>query len=100
LVKDGNRLSYSSFIADMDVGNAPETGQGEEREVLLRWSDARGKSWGNTVPQVWGAAGNYETSIIWRRLGMARDRVFEVRWSFPYRTGLLGAFVEAEQADD
>lgn len=100
LVKDGNRLSYTSFIADMDVGNMPSTGVGEEREVLLTWSDGRGAAMGNSVPQVWGSAGVYDQSIIWRRLGMARDRVFRVSWSFPYRTGLLGAFIEAEAADE
>lgn len=99
LVRDGDRLSYSSFIADMDVGDAPETSTETPRDMLLRCSRSRGGDWDNYLPQNWGAAGMYNNSIIWRRLGMARDMVFEVSWSFPHNTACLGAFIEAEQAD-
>jgi hypothetical protein len=44
-----------------------------------------------------GRGGEYDTSIVWWRLGMARDRVFELSWSAPIRTALNGAFVEAEK---
>jgi len=64
--------------------------------VFLRWSDTRGVSFGNAVQRSMGREGQYLTSIQWTRLGMARDRVFEISWSSPVKTALLGAWVEAQ----
>ena len=88
---DSKRVIYNQFIADMEVGNSPP---GSPQDVSLRWSDTRGKSWGNPVLQTIGASGAFLTTIQWRRLGMARDRVFELSWSFPYFTAISGAYVD------
>jgi hypothetical protein len=66
--------------------------------VRLRWSDDRGRSWGNAVANTLGKAGEYLTSIQWQRLGYARDRVFELSWSAPVRTALNGAWVDVSRA--
>jgi hypothetical protein len=89
-----NRIHYMSFIANMEVGNGlPDN---SDPQVFLRWSDTRGVSWGNAVSRSLGKQGEYITSIQWNRLGMARDRVFEISWSTPVKTALLGAWVEAQ----
>jgi len=87
---DSNRLRYKQFIAEMESGNAPAT-------VYLSWSDDRGKTYGNPVSQTMGTTGQYLTSISWWRLGMARDRVFQLQWSDPVKTALNGAFVDVAQ---
>lgn len=66
--------------------------------ISMRFSDTRGASYGNFIEQSMGAAGQYLTNIQWRRLGMARDRVFELSWSTPTQTALNGAFVEITPA--
>jgi len=126
----GNRVFYSQFLADMEVGEATGTGTspnvgpgilgtsatdalgdgtggvlgigyGPEQDipappqVWLRWSDTRGYSWSNPVKSSLGGAGEYLKSIQFQRLGMARDRVFELFWSYPVKTALNGAFVNA-----
>jgi hypothetical protein len=100
MVKDGKRISYSQFILDMEVGT-PLTVAPPGPDVMVRWSDTRGASWGDTVPinMGFGGSGEYYRSLSIRRLGMARDRVFEVYWSFPYKTALNGAWVEIEKAE-
>lgn len=95
MMNDSNRQIYPSFTADMEVGNSSGTLIGSGPMVYLRWSDTRGKTWGNPVGQTLGSSGEYFTSIQWNRLGMARDRVFELFWSAPVKTALNGAFVEA-----
>ena len=72
----------------MESGNGPAT-------VYLSCSDDRGKTYGNPVGQTMGTTGEYLTSISWWRLGMARDRVFQLSWSDPVKTALSGAFVDA-----
>lgn len=96
-IADGHRVIYTQFIADMESGNAPGTSSvGPGPQVYLRWSDTKGASWSNPIANGLGAAGDYLNSIQYQRLGMGRDRVFELFWSSPVRTALNGAFVNAK----
>lgn len=63
----------------------------------LRWSDTRGATWGNPVPQPLST--DPLAQPIWNRTGYARDRVFELFWSFAFKTALNGAFVDVEPFD-
>jgi len=87
-----NRVRYRSLILEMESGNGFNN---EEINVGLRWSNDRGKTYGNPVFQSLGMEGEYITVMQWNRLGMARDRVFEVSWSPPVRTALNGVFIDA-----
>lgn len=94
IMDDGARIFYRQFIADMAVGEDPGTLTDDESLVSLRWSDTRGASWGNPVTIGFGSAGEYLRSAQFQRLGMARDRVFELFWSAPVKTALNGAFID------
>lgn len=94
---DGNRVMFRQFIADMEVGNGLP-GDTAPPEIRLRWSDDRGRSWGNAVTNSLGKVGEFLTSIQWQRLGYARDRVFELSWSAPVKTALNGAWVDVSRA--
>lgn len=95
LQNEDKRVSYRAFIADMEVGNYPNILTSDPPLISLRWSDTRGASWNNAVEQSLGAGGQYLTSIQWARLGMARDRIFELSWSADVKTALNGAYIDA-----
>jgi hypothetical protein len=107
LVADGRRVFYREFIADMETGTAPKQGPVPANLLVsLDWSDDRGHSYGFPVTQAiggtspaLGAGGDYQTSMQWQRLGMARDRVFRLSWTVNAPTVLQGAWVTAEAAD-
>jgi hypothetical protein len=65
-------------------------------QLLLDWSDDRGHTFGNPVPQGVGGQGEYLTQAQWQRLGYARDRIFRLTWTAPLRTALQGASIEAQ----
>lgn len=88
------RITYRSFIADMEVGQATGTLVGSAPLAWLRFSDDGGFSWSNAIEQPLGSAGQYRTSVKWNRLGMARDRIFELSWSASVKTALNGAFID------
>lgn len=67
-------------------------------QVYLRYSDTRGASWSDPIASDLGHTGEFLQSMQYQRLGMARDRVFELFWSAPVRTALNGAFVDAKVA--
>lgn len=90
------RVSYACFIADMEVG-----GGVPGSFVNVRWSDTRGATWGTPVAMDmrFGQTDQYYRSLSIRRLGMARDRVFELFWSFASKTALNGASIDIEPAE-
>ncbi len=90
ILADGKNVSYPAFRADAETGDwaPPQT-----LTLYLRWSDDRGRTWGNPLAAV-GEAGKYLFQPQWRQLGMARDRVFEVFWSDPVETALQGAWLD------
>jgi hypothetical protein len=92
---EGNRISHRSFTADMAVGADTNAGN---PQVSLRWSDSRGATWSNNIEQSLGATGEYLTSVQWNRLGMARDRIYELSWSAPVNTALNGAWIDTAEA--
>lgn len=93
IVEDGKRVIYDGFQADMATGQIVGTDSANPPKVSLRWSDDRGFSFGNRVMQSMGATGQYLTSPQWQRLGMARDRVFEISWSANTDTALQGCWL-------
>jgi hypothetical protein len=94
MVKDSKRVTYQRFVIDMEVGTLEGSTPDDPPMVSLRWSDDRGATFGDPVLMTMGAAGQYDTSIQYWGLGMARDRVFEVSWSAPMRTALNGGWLD------
>lgn len=97
LLDDDKRVIYPGFAAKMGVGeddgSLDSTSQTNPPVVFLRWSDDGGKTFGNAMAQSLGALGQWKTDIQWNRLGMGRDRVFELSWSVPAKTALNGAYL-------
>lgn len=80
------RLTFREFQLDLDVGTPYDLSYANEPQISLRYSNDGGKTWSAYLQQGLGKAGNYKKRIIWRRLGMARDRVWEVSISDPVKT--------------
>jgi hypothetical protein len=91
---DGRRIQFTNFMLDLECGMAPAGADGNPPWVALRYSDDRGRTWNSDVLQTGGEPGQYLTWPTWRGLGIARDRVFEVEYSFQGSAALNGAWVE------
>jgi len=105
MLNDGKRVFWRQFLADMETGTGGYDPTGgipplgiNAPQISLRWSDDRGHTYGSPVLNDLGGSGSYLRSLQWQRLGYARDRVFEISWSTPYATALLGAWVDATPA--
>lgn len=97
LVSDGDRVSYTNFMADIEVGT--ELDPSIDPQITLRWSNDRGVSYGNGLQQSLGRTGEYRTVPSWSRLGFARDRVFELSWTAAAATALNGAWIQVEKME-
>ena len=98
IVGNGQRLLYTQFQAKMQVGSIVDTPSSSPPQASLRWSDDAGVTFGNAVMQSIGASGEYITSPQWQRLGMARDRIFELSWSVDADVAIAGAWINYKAA--
>ena len=94
ITEENDRLVHKNLIAAFEVGNQMDTSTNDQDSVSLRWSDNAGRSYGDAVLQSFGNTGEYQTSMQWNRLGLARDRVYELSWSAPVKTALQGVYLE------
>jgi hypothetical protein len=91
---DLKRTAQHSLQLDCETGVGLVTGQGDNPQVMLRWSNDGGHTWSNEHWVSMGAIGEYGRRAIWRRLGMTtkiRDRVYEVSGTDPVRVYIMGA---------
>lgn len=89
-----NRQAHHSLQLDCKAGVGLVSGQGEDPQVMLRWSDDGGHTWSNEHWASMGALGRYGYRTYWRRLGMTtklRDRVYEVSGTDPVEIIITGA---------
>ena len=68
-------------------------------QAMLRWSNDGGSTWSKEYWANIGQLGRYKNRAIWRRLGMARDRVFEVSISDPVNAVIVSANLKATNGD-
>ena len=93
---DGKRVQFHKLVADLETGNTPLDADGNSPQITLRYSDDRGRTFGPAVLQAAGSLGQFNTYPQWLNLGIARDRVFELQYSFNGKAPLNGAWVEAK----
>jgi hypothetical protein len=93
------RLFHGGLQIEFAPGVGLQTGQGSNPQAMLRWSDDGGTTFGSEHWTSIGAAGDYKNRAYWRRLGRARDRVYEMSISDPVQRDIVGAtlFAQPEQ---
>lgn len=91
---DGKRLFMSSLQVDFEPGVGTMTGQGQDPQAMLDWSDDGGRTWSNVYTASIGKIGEYRARVIWRRLGSFRTRTLRVRVTDPVKVVITGAWAE------
>lgn len=88
------RVVHARLQLDFFPGCGLATGQGSDPQVMLRWSDDGGQTFGNEHWTSIGQIGKTKNRAIWRRMGSSRDRVYEARISDPVKRDVAGASLE------
>jgi len=100
LVSDFQRQYFAELQIQFQPGVGLEVGQGQDPQAMLRWSNDGGSTWSNEHWVSIGAVGRYKNRAIWRRLGTARDRIFEVAITDPVKAVIVSANLKAEGAEN
>ena len=86
-----NNQNYTILLGqNLIIGNLTDT-SGVSPQAMLRWSNDGGSTWSNEHWVSIGKEGKYKNRAIWRRLGQARDRVFEVVVTDPIKAVIVSA---------
>lgn len=100
ITTDLQRQYFEEFQIQFQPGVGLTTGQGENPQAMLRWSNDGGSTWSNEHWVGIGRQGAYQNRAIWRRLGWARDRIFEVVVSDPVKAVIVSANLKASAGDN
>jgi len=65
-------------------------------QISLRWSNDGGHTWSNYYAVSAGNIGEYTTRCMWRRLGRARDRIYEITTSDAIPWRIVDSYLQAE----
>lgn len=95
LTSDLKRQFFHDLQIQFQPGVGIQTGQGDDPSCILRWSDDGGFTFGNDRLVKIGKAGKYKHRAIKRRLGWARDRVYEVVVTDPVYRVVVSANLNA-----
>jgi hypothetical protein len=100
LVSDFQRQYFDELQIQFQPGVGTVTGSSENPQAMLRWSNDGGSTWSNEHWTSIGRMGKYANRAIWRRLGTARDRVFEVSISDPVKAVIVSANLKATAGEN
>ena len=86
------------YFHELQIHFQPGVGlpNGSAPQAMLRWSDDGGSTWSNEHWSSIGVQGAYKNRAIWRRLGQARDRIFEVVVTDPIKAVITAANLKAD----
>jgi hypothetical protein len=97
--KDGERITYDMVRLDIDAGLAGIVGQGSDPQVIMKYSDDGKKTWSNEKWVSMGKIGQFFKRVIWRRMGTARERIFEFKIKDDVPTRITGCYVNPSIGD-
>lgn len=97
VLSEMDRITHWALVADIQCGTT--TDPDDDPQLNMRYSDDRGQTWSDPMMAPLGKLGQYGTSPQFQRLGMARDRVYELFWTANMKTALNGVYIDVEKAD-
>ena len=100
VIKEGKRIFHHKLQMDFKAGVGLVSGSGSDPQAMLRWSDDRMRTWSNEHWASIGKIGEYGSRAIWRRLGQAFTRNYEVSITDPIERVIYGVYLNPDMEDD
>jgi hypothetical protein len=91
--QENKRITFNSIEFDMQTGLGDGT---TNPQCMMRFSNDSGNTWSNEKYASLGKIGAVSQRVIFRRLGQARNRVFELKITDPVAIAIQGAYLDLE----
>ena len=93
-ISDENKeIRYNRLELGVETGVGLQTGQGSDPLISLRLSKDGARTWSDWYEADIGAAGQYQTRVVFRRLGIADQMTFHIRITDPVKVAITGAYL-------
>lgn len=89
---NNNAVICHELIVEFEAGVGLVTGQGEDPQAMLRYSDDGGHTWSSELWRSIGKIGNYKHRARWAKLGKFRNRIWELKVSDPVKVVITDAY--------
>lgn len=86
-----NLVNFGGGLGDLVA--LPQGIVGRGPLMTLKWSNDGGHTWSDGLDRDCGQGGEYTKRVIWRRLGQARDRVYEISMEDPADWKIIDAYL-------
>lgn len=86
----GQELFFEKVCFDFQTGEGLTTGQGSDPQVMIRYSDDRGRTWSAEDWHPLGEGGDYLKRVELYQQGSAYERIYEISFTDPVRFTLMG----------
>lgn len=90
--KEGKLLTHTRLEVLIEAGLGPTVNP----QMMLRFSDDGGKTWGNELMQPMGNTGQYRQRLVWEKLGQSLARTYELSCSEASSVRVIDAWLEAD----
>ena len=96
------RSTMDRFEIDIASGEGLTVGQGNDPQMMMKYSDDGGRTWSAERWANMGRIGEYTRKVVFRNLGMFYQRMFEITLSDPIQPVIIDsfAFVDTEDTYD
>lgn len=96
IAKENRWIFHDTLELEFENGVGLLTGQGENPQVMIDWSNDGGRTWSAEHFRPLGKQGHYKERATINRLGRSRDRIYRYAISDPVRRTLVRAGFEGE----
>lgn len=98
--KDRMRVFVDRLELDIEAGVGLENGQGEDPQIMLRWSRDGGRTWSDYQPwRSMGKQGEYLRRLRWLAMGNARQWAWELTVTDPVWRTIVAAHADLLVSD-
>jgi hypothetical protein len=93
---NNKRMKHVNLVLDIESGVGLDgIQQGDDPQLMMRYSDDGGKTWSNELWKSMGKIGEYSKRLRWNKLGISRGRIYEFKVTDPVQVTLLGLYLDA-----
>lgn len=90
---ENKRIRYNRLEIGFETGVGLQSGQGSDPVCTLSLSRDGARTWTDPQPCSIGAVGQYNTTVAFRRLGVAKSLTFKLRITDPVKRAICGSYL-------
>lgn len=90
------RITMSSFVLNLEQGIGLISGQGQDPEVMLSFSDDGGRTFSTERFGKVGKLGEFQWRVEWNALGQFYNRIVRIKISDPVACNIRNAYADLE----